>query len=131
MKSFQGKVAVITGAGSGIGRALALQLAHEGARLAISDIDLDGLAQTAALARAQGAEVHDQRLDVADREQVVGYAQTVRDHFGAVDLVVNNAGVSLTADVQDMTFKDVERIIDVDFWGVVHGTMAFLPHLLE
>ena len=130
MKSFQGKVAVVTGAASGIGRALSLQLAQEGARLALSDVDTEGLAQTATLARARGAQVHEQRLDVADREAVVAYAETVAEHYGAVHLLVNNAGIALTGDVQDMTFKDVDRIIDVDFWGVVHGTMAFLPHLL-
>jgi NAD(P)-dependent dehydrogenase (short-subunit alcohol dehydrogenase family) len=130
VKSFQGKVAVITGAASGIGRSLALALAGEGARLAISDVDTHGLAQTAALTRARGAAVHEHRLDVADREAVVTYAETIAEHYGAVHLVVNNAGIALTGDVADMTFKDVERIIDVDFWGVAHGTMAFLPHLV-
>ncbi|HUR13334.1 MAG TPA: SDR family NAD(P)-dependent oxidoreductase [Mycobacteriales bacterium] len=131
MKSFQGQVAVITGAASGIGRGLALELAREGARLALSDIDAAGLAQTAALARALGAEVDEQRVDVAQREQVVAYAEHVRVRFGAVHLVVNNAGIALTGDVRDMDVKDVERVLDVDFWGVVHGTMAFLPHLVD
>jgi NAD(P)-dependent dehydrogenase (short-subunit alcohol dehydrogenase family) len=130
MKSFQGQVAVVTGAASGIGRSLALALAGEGARLAISDVDTDGLARTAALVRARAAQVHEQRLDVADREAVVAYAETVAGHYGAVHLVVNNAGIALCGDVADMSFKDVERIVDVDFWGVVHGTMAFLPHLV-
>jgi NAD(P)-dependent dehydrogenase (short-subunit alcohol dehydrogenase family) len=130
VKSFQGRVGVVTGAASGIGRSLALALATEGARLALSDVDTFGLAETAALARARGAEVHEQHLDVADREAVVAYAETVAAHFGAVHLVVNNAGIALTGDVADLTFKDVERIMDVDFWGVAHGTMAFLPHLL-
>ena len=130
MKSFHGRVAVVTGAASGIGRSLALALAAEGARLAISDVDTTGLTETAALARARGAQVHEQRLDVADREAVVAYAATVAEHYGAVHLVVNNAGIALTGDVVDLTFKDVEQIIDVDFWGVAHGTMAFLPHLI-
>lgn len=130
MKSFHGKVAVITGAASGIGRCLALQLAADGARLALSDVDTAGLAQTAALARARGAQVHEQHLDVADRDGVVAYANAVAEHYGAVHLVVNNAGIALTGYVEDMEFKDVERIMDVDFWGVVHGSMAFLPHLV-
>jgi NAD(P)-dependent dehydrogenase (short-subunit alcohol dehydrogenase family) len=129
-KSFEGRVAVVTGAASGIGRSLALALAGEGARLAISDVDLTGLAETASLARARGAHVHEQRLDVADRDAVVAYAETVAQHHGAVHLVVNNAGIALTGDVLDLSFKDVERIMDVDFWGVTHGTMAFLPHLV-
>ncbi len=130
MKSFQGRVAVITGAASGIGRSLALALASEGARLAISDVDVIGLAGTAQLARERGAQVHEQRLDVADREAVVAYAEAVAEHYGAVHLLVNNAGIALCGDVADLTFKDVERIVDVDFWGVAHGTMAFLPHLV-
>jgi NADP-dependent 3-hydroxy acid dehydrogenase YdfG len=130
MKSFEGRVAVVTGAASGIGRSLALALAAEGARLALSDVDTDGLTQTVALARARGAQVHEQRLDVADREAVVAYAETVVGHYGAAHLVVNNAGIALTGDVADLTVKDLERILDVDFWGVVHGTMAFLPHLV-
>ncbi len=130
MKSFRGKVAVVTGAASGIGRSLALALAQEGARLALCDVDTVGLAQTAEQARALGCEVHEQRLDVSQREEVLAYAEVVAAHFGAVHLVVNNAGIALTADVVDQSFKDIERIIDVDFWGVVHGTMAFLPHLV-
>jgi NAD(P)-dependent dehydrogenase (short-subunit alcohol dehydrogenase family) len=107
MKSFHGKVAVVTGAASGIGRSLALALAAEGARLAISDVDTTGLAETAALARARGAQVHEQRLDVADRDAVVAYAETVAEHYGVVHLVVNNAGIALTGDVLDLSFKDV------------------------
>jgi NAD(P)-dependent dehydrogenase (short-subunit alcohol dehydrogenase family) len=130
MKSFRGRVAVVTGAASGIGRALALQLAEEGALLALTDIDSVGLAHTAELAAGMGAQVHQQHLDVSDRDAVVAYAATVVEQFGAVHLVVNNAGIALTGDVVDLDFKDVERIVDVDFWGVAHGTMAFLPHLI-
>jgi len=131
MKSFRGRVAVVTGAASGIGRALAVQLAEEGALLALSDVDTMGLAETVRLAEARGARVHHQHLDVSDRDAVVAYAATVADHYGAVHLVVNNAGIALTGDVVDLDFKDVERIVDVDFWGVAHGTMAFLPHLVD
>jgi NAD(P)-dependent dehydrogenase (short-subunit alcohol dehydrogenase family) len=130
VKSFTGKVAVVTGAASGMGRSLALLLAQERALLAISDVDLEGLAETARLARARGARVHEQRLDVADREAVAAYAETVVAEYGAVHLVINNAGIAMTGEVEHMSVKDVERIIDVDFWGVVHGTMAFLPHLV-
>ncbi len=130
MKSFTGKVAVVTGAASGMGRSLAVQLAQERALLAISDVDLDGLAETARLARDRGARVHTQRLDVADREAVEAYADAVVEEYGEVHLLVNNAGIAMTGEVEHLTVKDVERIIDVDFWGVVHGTMAFLPHLI-
>lgn len=130
MVRFTDKVAVITGAASGMGRSLALQLAQEGARLAISDVDAVGLAETATRARVLGAQVHEHRLDVANRDAVVAYAATVMAEYGAVHLVVNNAGIALSGDVEDMAFSDVERIMDVDFWGVVNGTMAFLPHLI-
>jgi NADP-dependent 3-hydroxy acid dehydrogenase YdfG len=130
MSSFEGKVAVITGAGSGIGRALALNLATKGARLALSDIDTDGLAETVRRAEALGANVKSDRLDVAEREAVLAYADAVVAHFGTVHQVYNNAGIAYNGDVEKSEFKDIERIMDVDFWGVVNGTKAFLPHVI-
>ena len=130
MSSFEGKVAVITGAGSGIGRALALNLAKKGAKLALSDIDTDGLAETVRQAEALGANVKSDRLDVAEREAVLAYADAVVAHFGTVNQVYNNAGIAYNGNVEKSEFKDIERIIDVDFWGVVNGTKAFLPHLI-
>jgi NAD(P)-dependent dehydrogenase (short-subunit alcohol dehydrogenase family) len=128
--SINGKVAVITGAGSGIGRALAYELARRGARLALSDVDEVGLAETSRHARVIGAQVHDQRLDVTDRDGFLAYADAVLAHFGVVNIVVNNAGIAFTGNVEEMTFENIERIMDVDFWGVVNGTKAFLPHLI-
>jgi NADP-dependent 3-hydroxy acid dehydrogenase YdfG len=130
MSTFEGKVAVITGAGSGIGRALALNLANKGARLALSDIDMDGLAETVRQAQALGADVKYDRLDVAEREAVLAYADEVVAHFGTVNQVYNNAGIAYNGNVEKSEFKDIERIIDVDFWGVVNGTKAFLPHVI-
>ncbi|NUS43069.1 MAG: SDR family NAD(P)-dependent oxidoreductase [Mycobacteriaceae bacterium] len=129
-KSFAGKVCVITGAGSGIGRALAENLARRGARLALSDVDTEGLAETARRCEAAGAEVRSDRLDVSEREAVLLYADTVAKHFGKVNQIYNNAGIAYHGDVEVSQFKDIERIMDVDFWGVVHGTKAFLPHLI-
>jgi NAD(P)-dependent dehydrogenase (short-subunit alcohol dehydrogenase family) len=125
-----GKVAVVTGAGSGIGRALGYELARRGARLALSDIHSDGLSETARHARTIGATVHEQQLDVADRDAMLAYAELVVAEFGVVQLVVNNAGIGFTGDVAEMSFAEIERVIDVDFWGVVNGTKAFLPHLI-
>ena len=130
MSSFEGKVAVITGAGSGIGRALALNLANKGARLALSDIEMDGLAETVRQAQALGADVKYDRLDVAEREAVLAYADEIVAHFGTVNQVYNNAGIAYNGNVEKSEFKDIERIIDVDFWGVVNGTKAFLPHVI-
>jgi NADP-dependent 3-hydroxy acid dehydrogenase YdfG len=130
VSSFEGQVAVITGAGSGIGRALAVNLATKGARLALSDIDTDGLAETVRQTQALGANVKSDRLDVAEREAVLAYADAVIAHFGTVNQVYNNAGIAYNGDVVKSEFKDIERIIDVDFWGVVNGTKAFLPHVI-
>ncbi|MEV6338281.1 SDR family NAD(P)-dependent oxidoreductase [Nocardia vinacea] len=128
---FKGKVCVITGAGSGIGRALAENLARRGAKLALSDIDTDGLAETVRRCEAYGAEIKSDRLNVAEREAVLLYADAVKAHFGKVHQIYNNAGIAYHGEVIRSEFKDIERIMDVDFWGVVNGTKAFLPLLIE
>lgn len=130
MKNFQDRVAVVTGAGSGIGRALALQLTREGALVALSDWDAAGLAETEVLCKELGGSPHTQVLDVRDRAAVHSYADAVAAHFGAVNLVINNAGITIFGTVEDSPYDDIEKVIDVDFWGVVHGTKAFLPHLI-
>jgi NADP-dependent 3-hydroxy acid dehydrogenase YdfG len=130
MKKFAGKVAVVTGAGSGIGQALAVELARAGASLAISDVDADGLAQTEQQLKAIGAQVKTDRLDVTEREAFLAYADAVNEHFGKVNQIYNNAGITYISTIEFSRFKDIERVMDVDFWGVVNGTKAFLPHLI-
>jgi len=130
MEGFAGKVAVVTGAASGIGQALAIELARSGARLAISDIDTEGLAGTEERVNAIGASVKADRLDVTEREVFLAYADAVNEHFGTVNQIYNNAGIAFHGDVEVSPFKDIERVMDVDFWGVVNGTKAFLPHLI-
>jgi NADP-dependent 3-hydroxy acid dehydrogenase YdfG len=130
MEGFAGKVAVITGAGSGIGQALAVELARSGAKLAISDIDTESLAATEERLTAIGAQVKSDRLDVTEREAFLAYADAVNDHFGTVNQIYNNAGIAFTGDIEISQFKDIERVMDVDYWGVVNGTKAFLPHLI-
>jgi NAD(P)-dependent dehydrogenase (short-subunit alcohol dehydrogenase family) len=130
MEGFAGKVAAVTGAGSGIGQALALELARSGALVAISDVDTEGLAQTEEQLKAIGAPVRSDRLDVTEREAFQIYADQINEHFGKVNQIYNNAGIAFTGDVEITEFKDMERVMDVDFWGVVNGTKAFLPHLI-
>jgi len=129
VKQFDDRVAAITGAGSGIGRALAVDLAGRGAHLAVSDIDEVGLAETVARCEGRGVKVTSRRVDVADRAEVEGWADEVVDDHGRVNLIVNNAGVALTAEVDAMSYDDLEWLMGINFWGVVHGTKAFLPHL--
>lgn len=130
MEGFAGKVAVVTGAGSGIGQALAVELARSGAKLAISDIDTEGLADTEQQLKAIGAPVKADRLNVTERESFLAYADAVNEHFGKVNQIYNNAGIAHTGDIEVCPFKDIERVMDVDYWGVVNGTKAFLPHLI-
>mgnify|MGYP003451993294 FL=1 len=130
MEGFAGKVAVVTGAGSGIGQALAIELGRSGAKVAISDVDTEGLAVTEERLKAIGAPVKADRLDVTEREAFAAYADGVKEHFGKVNQIYNNAGIAFTGDIEISQFKDIERVMDVDFWGVVNGTKVFLPHLI-
>lgn len=130
MEGFAGKVAVVTGAGSGIGQALAIELGRSGAKLAICDVDTEGLAVTEERLKAIGAPVKADRLDVTEREAFLLYADAVKEHYGTVNQIYNNAGIAFTGDVEISEFKDIERVMDVDYWGVVNGTKAFLPHLI-
>ena len=131
MEGFAGKVAVVTGAGSGIGQALAVELARSGARVAISDVNTEGLAVTEERLKAIGAPVKADRLDVTEREAFELYADAVKEHFGKVNQIYNNAAIAFAGDIEVSGFKDIEKVMDVDFWGVVNGTKVFLPHLIE
>lgn len=129
MKSFHNKVAAITGAASGMGRTLAVELAGRGCHLALSDVNEAELLRTAELARAHGVRVTITKLDVAQRDAVHAWADAVVREHGQVNLIFNNAGVSLTVPVEHAQIQDFEWIMGINFWGVVHGTQAFLPHL--
>lgn len=129
MKDWQGQVAALTGAGSGLGRALALELARRGCRLALSDVDARGLDESARLVRAAGGTCSTTIVDVTDRAAVIAWADAVRVGHGQVNLVINNAGVALAAPAESTTPEDFAWIMGINFWGVVHGTQAFLPHL--
>jgi short-subunit dehydrogenase len=131
MNSFNGKVAAITGAGSGIGRALALQLASEGCALALSDINAANLAETAQMAAARSAKVTTAVVDVSNRTQMLEWANQVSADHGKVNLIFNNAGVAHASSIEGSTFEDYEWIVGINFWGVVNGTKAFLPLLKQ
>jgi len=126
MYSLKGKVAVVTGAGSGIGRALAQLLAAKGCTLALSDINEAGLQETASSLPAPPLL---QRLDVADREAVYAFAQRVKNELGTAHVVINNAGVTVSQTVGNLSYEDFEWVMGINFWGVVYGTKAFLPML--
>jgi short-subunit dehydrogenase len=129
MKSFADKVAAITGAGSGMGRTLAVALARRGCHVAVSDVNEIGLRETVDLAAAHGVKVTSKRVDVARREEVYAWAdEVVRDHRRC-NLIFNNAGVAHSSTIEGIDYADFEWIVGINFWGVVYGTKAFLPHL--
>ena len=133
MKTLQGKVAVVTGAASGIGRELALALARGGARLALSDVNEAGLAETLALLPPGHAHTGNARayvLDVASRDAVSSHAQEVLSDFGSVHYVFNNAGVSLGGSIEHSSIDEFEWLLGINLWGVIYVSKAFLPQLL-
>lgn len=127
MKNLTDKVAVITGAGSGIGRELARQLSEAGARVVLNDKNHAPLRETA---ESLGGPVHCEAFDVSDRAALEAFRDNVLEQFGQVDLVVNNAGFTLPPRaMEEISEADFRRVLEVNFWGVVHGTLTFLPEL--
>lgn len=131
MKSFSNKVAAITGAGSGMGRALAVQLAKLDCAVAISDVVDENLRETESLIKEYEVKVTRHLVDVSDRSVMEQYANEVNATHGKVNLIFNNAGVSVTDSAEHMNYEDFEWLMNINFWGVVHGTRAFLPYLKE
>ena len=128
-RDLNGKVVAITGAGSGIGRAVARLAAERGASLALSDWNKVGLDETVELL-GDGVSVISTQVDVADRAAVTAWATEVAQHFGQVNMIVNNAGVTVAGDFVEMSYEDFDWIVGINFMGVVHGTKEFLPHLI-
>lgn len=129
MQTLKDKVVVITGAASGIGRALALECGRQGARLLLADLNEPGLAELSAQLYAFGVTSHTQRVDAGSESDIFALAQTCQALFGAADVVVNNAGVTLVSSVEKLQTADAHWIMNINFWGVVHGCRAFLPQL--
>jgi NAD(P)-dependent dehydrogenase (short-subunit alcohol dehydrogenase family) len=130
MDDFQGRVAVITGGGGGIGAAMAEAFATRGARLVLADLELDAASAVAERLRARGAEAIAVRTDVTVRDTVRALAEETVGRFGAVHIVCNNAGVATFGEIATATHADWDFTMRVNFWGVVHGVEAFLPRLL-
>jgi NAD(P)-dependent dehydrogenase (short-subunit alcohol dehydrogenase family) len=126
-----GRTAVVTGAASGIGRAIALLAAQRGAGLALCDVDEDGLAAVADEALGLGREVLTRRVDVADRDQMERFAAAVLDGPGPPDLLVNNAGVGLVAGMLETTLDDWDWIVGINLMGVVHGCHFLVPAMVR
>ncbi len=131
MMSLQDRVIVITGAGSGIGRQLAVQFATEKCRLALSDINQKGLDETVALLNIDPHKVASFIVGVSDREATVAFARLVMEKFGQVDVLINNAGLTSVGSIDAVSYEAFERVISVNMWGVVYGCRAFLPYLKE
>jgi short-subunit dehydrogenase len=131
MRNFANKVAAITGAASGMGRELAILLAGHGCNLALSDVNESGLAETQALAHQanRAIRISVRKLDVADRTAVFAWADATASEHGKVNLIFNNAGVGLSSAAETQKMEDFAWLMNINFWGVVHGTQAFLPHL--
>jgi NAD(P)-dependent dehydrogenase (short-subunit alcohol dehydrogenase family) len=127
MKDFKDKVVVITGAGSGIGRALALDFHQRGARLALNDFNEQGLSETVGLI---DREVFTEVFDVSKKEAMFAFADSVANHYGQVDVVINNAGVALVkGTTSEVTVEEYEWVLGINLWGMMYGSLAFLPHL--
>jgi NAD(P)-dependent dehydrogenase (short-subunit alcohol dehydrogenase family) len=121
-------VAVVTGAGSGIGRELALQFAAKGCRLALSDINAKALAETAAMLPVPPLT---EAFSVADRAAFIAFADRIIRELGTAHIIVNNAGVTVSQTLANLSYEDFEWLLGINFWGVVHGTKAFLPWFLQ
>ncbi len=130
MQHLDGKVAVVTGAASGIGLAMAQRFAREGMKLTLVDIEAGALEEAAAELASGGADVFAQRVDVSDADSMDGLAQAVLDRFGAVHLVCNNAGVATGGPIWDLTTADWEFAMRPNLWGVIHGVRVFTKHLI-
>lgn len=130
MQQFQDKVAVITGAASGIGRTLALRAAHEGMRVVLADIEIDPLTTALHEVRSIGAQAIAVPTDVSQAEQVQALAQTTIAHFERVDLLFNNAGVAAGGSIWESSIDDWQWVLDINLWGVIHGLRSFVPLML-
>ncbi|HPJ35478.1 MAG TPA: SDR family oxidoreductase [Spirochaetota bacterium] len=131
MSSFNGKTAVITGAASGIGRELALQMSREGAVIIAADYNKKNLDDTVKMVKGEGGTAFAYKVDISNNEQVVKFAGDVKKKHGGVDILINNAGVTLFGKFEELKFKDFEWIMNINLWGAIYMSKAFLPEIKE
>ncbi|MBV1882494.1 MAG: SDR family NAD(P)-dependent oxidoreductase [Pseudomonadales bacterium] len=131
MRELTNRVAAITGAASGMGQALAIGLAREGCHVAIADLNEEGLKETVKTVEGMGGVITSTVLDVSNKNEVESWAAQVAKDLDGINIIINNAGVGLSATVEDMSYEDFEWVMNINFWGVVYGTKAFLPYLQE
>lgn len=133
MKDFKNKVVVITGAGSGMGRAYAEEFGKLGAKLVLNDYEEGPLAETVEIVRSQGVEhIYSENFDVSDKDKMFAFAENVKSTFGNAHVIINNAGIEGSVDsAYSTSVEDYHKIMNINFFGVVHGCKAFLPQLVE
>jgi NAD(P)-dependent dehydrogenase (short-subunit alcohol dehydrogenase family) len=132
MKDFKNKVVVVTGAGSGIGKATAIEFAKHGAKLAVNDYKMENLADLIAELKSLGTTYYAEGFDVSDKNAMKQFAENVKKNLGSTDVIMNNAGISPNGDnFMDEPLEYFEKVININFWAVVYGTKFFTPQLLE
>ncbi len=129
MGSFNGRITVITGAASGIGREIALQMSREGSIIVAADYDKKNLDETVKMVKSFGGDAFGYKLDISDNKQVVKFAADVKKKHGVIDILINNAGVTLFGKFDELSFKDFEWIVNINLWGAIYMTKAFLPDI--
>ncbi len=132
MKNFKNKVVAITGAGSGIGKATAIEFAKHGAKLAVNDYKIENLAELIAELKRMGIAYYAEAFDVSDKNAMEQFAENVKKNLGSTDVIMNNAGIApMGANFLNEPIEYFEKMMNINFWGVVYGTRSFTPQLLE
>jgi len=127
MKGFEGKIAIVTGGGSGIGRTICLYLAERGAHTVVADRNLEGAQETESLIRSASGSGESMRVDVADQEDMESLIQGMATRHGRIDYLFNNAGVGINGEFQDLTMQHLRSVMDVNFWGTIYGCRSVYP----
>ncbi len=131
MEDFTGKVAIVTGGASGVGRELSRALAGDGAIVVVADINLDGAKKTVSEIKAGGGTATAEKVDVTREADVKKLVEKTAGKHGRLDMIFNNAGVIVVGDMRDITAEHFRRIVDINLWGTIHGTMSAYPVMVK